>query len=196
MSGIAFRELTAADAAQLLAWRTQPRVAEMMVGEVSPDLDAQARWLAACFDRPDYYHWMVRIGGSDAGLLSLAQYDRDAARASWGFYIGDESQLGLGGLVPPHFYNWAFGPLGLQGLHAEVLERNAAVIELHRLHGYQRDPQRDRCIVKQGQELALLALRLDRERWNATRYRRLVADFPTAAWRARPPQLAPALNSA
>ncbi|MCB1995981.1 MAG: GNAT family N-acetyltransferase [Burkholderiaceae bacterium] len=190
MAGIAFREPEVEDAARILRWRTDPRVAAMMTGEVADDLAAQQRWLEACRTRPDYCHWIVEIGGEPAGLLSLAGYQPESRRSSWGFYIGDESRLGFGGFIPPHFYNWAFGRLGLETLDAEVFEQNRAVIDLHRLHGYRERPEADRTVLKQGESRRLVALSLHRDDWNRQRYRRFDADFPTATWAARPAHLA------
>ena len=190
MSGISFREVEPADAGMILGWRTLPRVDKFMSGEVANDLLAQQRWLAACHDRPDYYHWILQIAGSPAGLLSLAGYDAVNNTASWGFYIGQDEQLGFGGFVPPHFYNWAFGTLGLAALNIEVFFNNTAVIELHQLHGYRFTPAADRVIHKAGKDVLLVAMMLPRERWNGQRFKRFSAAFPTERWLQRPKQLA------
>jgi RimJ/RimL family protein N-acetyltransferase len=189
MSGISFRPVEAADAGMILGWRTQPRVDRFMTGEVNNDLAAQQAWLESCTQRADYCHWILQIAGVPAGLVSLAQYSAAAGTASWGFYIGEEEQLGFGGFVPPHFYNWAFGLLGLSALHIEVFFNNTAVIELHQLHGYRFAPAADRVIHKAGKEVLLVAMVLERERWNGQRYRRFNAAFPTAHWPLRPAHL-------
>jgi RimJ/RimL family protein N-acetyltransferase len=189
VAGISFREVVPEDGAMILGWRRQRRVADYMTGEVVDDLEAQHRWLASCRTKPDYYHWIVQIAGAPAGLISLADYDAAQASASWGFYIGDEKQLGFGGFVPPHFYNWAFSRLGLQALHANVFADNRAVIELHRLHGYRFDPAADRVIQKADRQVQLVALELTPSLWNKRRWTRFDAAFPTTLWQARPAAL-------
>ena len=56
--------------------------------------------------------------------------------------MGDEEKVRLGGLVPPFFYSFCFEKLGLERIYAEMLYFNTAVIDLHRLHGYEFCPER------------------------------------------------------
>jgi UDP-4-amino-4,6-dideoxy-N-acetyl-beta-L-altrosamine N-acetyltransferase len=183
---IRFREVLPSDAEMLLGWRTLPRVASQMATTVSLNLEDQRQWLLACYDRPDYYHWVIQFQDKPVGLINLTNFSRAAGETAWGFYIGDDAALGLGAFVPPYFYNFVFSQFGLHRIHAEVLEGNAAVIQLHTLHGYERQPAHDRLIQKDGVSQSLVAMVLDSHRWSQGRFTHMKADFPMTLWRAKP----------
>jgi UDP-4-amino-4,6-dideoxy-N-acetyl-beta-L-altrosamine N-acetyltransferase len=183
---IQFREVLPADAEMLLGWRTKPRVANQMATQVSLNLEDQRKWLLGCYDRPDYYHWVIQTHGSPVGLINLSGFNPSAKETSWGFYIGEESALGFGAFVPPYFYNFIFQQLGLQRVRAEVFQGNDAVIKLHSLHGYHRHPEGDRTTEKDGAPQRLLAMVLESQDWNTGRFTHMRADFPTNLWRAGP----------
>ncbi|MDO6460164.1 GNAT family N-acetyltransferase [Granulosicoccaceae sp. 1_MG-2023] len=185
---IEFREIRVSDAQMLLDWRTSKRVTQFMNTDIEYDVEAQKRWLQSCYTRPDYYHWIIRQHGRDVGFVSLCDYDPAAGTASWGLYIGDESATGAGGRVPPYFYNFAFGELGLKRINAEVLYHNTRVIDLHRLHGYRFVPGKDRLIEKNGKELLLIALELDAQTFFSGRFTRYKTPFPMTHWQHRPQQ--------
>ncbi len=136
MSGLRFTPPALDDAALILSWRTSPRVAAFMNTVVDHDLTAQRDWLARSATRSDYVHWLIRAGDAKIGLLNVSDLDRARGETSWGFYIGDDAHLGLGGLVPPYLYNHLFFELKLRRVLAEVQAANEPVLGLHRLHGY------------------------------------------------------------
>jgi UDP-4-amino-4,6-dideoxy-N-acetyl-beta-L-altrosamine N-acetyltransferase len=181
-----FREVLPDDAEMILAWRTKPRVATQMATEVGVSLASHRAWLLGCYDRPDYYHWVIESEGVPVGLINLASLDFVARRSAWGFYIGEDHALGLGAFVPPYFYNFVIDTLGLSALTAEVLATNEAVLRLHMLHGYKRHPEKDQAVVKLGQPQTLLALSLAAEDWRKGRFTKMRAEFPIQLWRGSP----------
>jgi UDP-4-amino-4,6-dideoxy-N-acetyl-beta-L-altrosamine N-acetyltransferase len=145
---ISFREVQPQDAEMILQWRTNPRVAAQMNTEVKADLEPHRKWLMGCYERPNYYHWLIESQRTAVGLISLSGLNTAVGYTSWGFYIGDDHALGLGAFVPPYFYNFAFETFGLAEVRAEVLTTNETVVRLHQLHGYVRHPERDQTIIK------------------------------------------------
>jgi len=186
---ISFREVDLGDAQRILDWRTSPHVTSFMNTDLDCDLAAQREWLASCYDRRDYYHWIVLFEGNPVGLINLMDYSEKERRTSWGYYIGAENMQGTGAFVPPYFYNFVFGKLGVQEVLSEVFYNNLNVIGLHRLHGYKFCPSADRVIVKNGKEVLLVAMSLRREAWNGKRYRKCQADFPVREWKTAPAAL-------
>lgn len=188
MAGIVFREPDDGDAALILRWRQSERVARRMSSRFEGDLESQRRWLEACRSRTDYHHWIVEAGGRPAGFISVARLDLAAGATSWGYYLGDEAALGLGGLVPPYLYNWLFFDLRLFRIEAEVRADNEEVVDLHRFHGYRREA------APAGAAPGHVHLVLERAAWAArTRLHRLRADFP---WSDPPPELRARLDAA
>jgi len=179
---ITFREVLESDAQKILDWRTSPQVTKFLNTDVDYDLEAQRAWLTACYDEKDYYHWIIEIEGSPVGLINLADYSEEKRKTSWGYYIGAESMQGTGAFVPPHFYNFAFGKLGVEEVVAEVFYNNMNAIGLHRLHGYRFCPSADRVIEKNGREILLVAMSLHRKDWNSKRYAKCQAAFPVERW--------------
>ncbi|MEC7628048.1 MAG: hypothetical protein VX855_07700, partial [Verrucomicrobiota bacterium] len=124
-----------------------------------------------------------RDQGEDIGYVSLSEYDPINKSASWGFYVGDDERVRLGGWVPPPFYHFCFTHLGIERLDAEMLYFNTSVIDLHRLHGYSFAPQRDRILNKAGKDFLLVAMSLEKEIFMTGRFALFKADFPTDHWK-------------
>ena len=180
---LSFREIEPEEAETILHWRTSPRVAKFMKTVVDHGVDEQKRWILNSRKRPDFYHWLIRDQGEDIGYVSLSEYDPINKTASWGFYVGDDERVRLGGWVPPPFYHFCFTHLGIERLDAEMLYFNTSVIDLHRLHGYSFAPQRDRILNKAGKDFLLVAMSLEKEIFMMGRFARFQADFPTDHWK-------------
>lgn len=188
---VSFREIDVSDAHQILKWRRNSRVADFLTNDVVDDLSAQRDWVRASFGRPDYYHWLFSLQGVDAGVLSIADFDHVRGVTSWGYYVGEDSCLGLGAIIPPYLYNWLFRSLGLKKVQVEVFSTNEVVLRMHNRHGYFRVPEKDRKILKSGREIVLQAMELKASDWlKQHAMEKFVADFPTNHWSARPSRVA------
>jgi len=180
---VSFRETDLMDAALLLEWRRKPRVTDFMNTDVDNDVQAHVEWLSSCFTKPQYYHWIFSLHGTEAGLLSISDFDLNSGTTSWGYYLGEESLLGLGALVPPYLYNWLFRTLGLNKVEVEVFANNEQVLRMHEYHGYLRATDKDRTILKSGKVVQLFGLELHARDWLLqNRMQRFVTAFPTNHW--------------
>ena len=183
---ISFREIKIDDAKTILDWRTSERVTKFMDSDLKYDIDAQKRWLKGSFSKPSYYHWIIQYGGKDVGYLNFADWNAEERNTSWGFYIGDDSALGVGGLVPPYFYNFLFDRLGVDVVLAEVFYNNISVIELHLRQGYVFDPGRDHVIQKNNRSILMVCMSLRKNEFKASKLSRLKQELPTSKWSASP----------
>ena len=183
---ISFREIVIDDAKKILDWRTSERITKFLNSDMSYDVDAQKRWLEGSFNKPNYYHWIIKYGGEDAGLLNFVDWNREDKTTSWGFYIGEESALGVGGLVPPYFYNFAFDKLSVDKILAEVFYNNTSVIDLNLKQGYTFDPNRDHVIEKNGKTILMVCMSLDKQDFKASKISRLKQHLPTLKWSDSP----------
>ncbi len=182
-SMLRFREVALEDAETLMRWRTQERITQYQLTDFEPDLASQRDWIADCFLRDDYYHWIFQVDGQDAGLISLANIDLLSRTTSWGYYVGEETYLGLGFLIPPYLYNWVFATGMFDSVTAEVLEGNQNAIDLHIFHGYEASPGRGRSIRREGQEITVHGFILKKTAWRAQeRYNGMNRAFPTENW--------------
>ena len=183
---ISFREIVIEDAKTILNWRTSERITKFMNSDMNYDVDAQKSWLEGSFNKLDYYHWIIQYGGNDVGLLNFVDWNKENRTTSWGFYIGEESALGVGGLVPPYFYNFAFDKLGVDKVLAEVFYNNTSVIDLHLKQGYIFDPSRDHVIEKKGRSILMVCMYLEKSQFKASKLSRLKQGLPIFNWRASP----------
>jgi len=179
---ITFREISEEDAQLTLDWRTKPRVAEMMLTQVTGDLEAQREWIVASFKKPNYYHWIFQNDGRDAGFLSITNIDNRKQTASWGFYVGEDEEIGIGATIPAYVYNFMFDNphFFLSQIVSQVLEINHSVIRMHRLYGYQETPEND-FLRPDGQLVRTMVL--TKESWlSKTAFHGFRAEFPTLKW--------------
>ncbi len=183
---ISFREIEIEDAKTILDWRTSERITKFMKSDMNYDVNTQKRWLEGSFNKPSYYHWIIQYSGKDVGLLNFVDWDKENRTTSWGFYIGDESALGVGGLVPPYFYNFAFDKLSVDKVLAEVIYNNTGVIDLHLKQGYVFDPSRDHVIEKSGRSILMVCMSLDKKEFKASKLSRFRQDLPTLKWKGCP----------
>jgi UDP-4-amino-4,6-dideoxy-N-acetyl-beta-L-altrosamine N-acetyltransferase len=183
---IRFREIEKEDAKKILDWRTSERVTKFMNSDMKYDLDGQTKWLAGSFNKSNYYHWIIQYDGNDVGLLNFVDWDDESKTTSWGFYIGEDDALGVGGIVPLYFYNFAFDVLGVDRVFAEVFYNNTGVIELHLNQGYCFDTERDYVIKKNGKDILMVCMFLDRRVFKDSKLSRLKQDLPIDRWQACP----------
>ena len=145
---IKFREIKLIDAKKLLDWRTKDRITKFMDSDIEYNIHANKNWIRMSYNRADYYHWIIQYRSQDIGLISINDLNFKKKSTNWGFYIGEDSSLGIGGFVPPYFYNFAFNSLGINIIKAEVFFDNIKTINLHLAQGYRFEPSNDHVIVK------------------------------------------------
>jgi RimJ/RimL family protein N-acetyltransferase len=179
-----FREIETDDAKMILDWRTSERVAKYLKTEVTHGVEDQEQWIISCRDRVSFYHWLIMFQEKPIGYISINKYNPITQTASWGFYIGEEKYAGLGGLVPPFFYHFCFSELGIERIEAEMFFFNSKVINLHQLHGYDFTPEKDRVLRRDGKEILLISMSLEKHRFQASKFARFSAKFPTKKWKS------------
>lgn len=183
---INFREIKISDAETILNWRTSERVTKFMNTDIKYDLTQQVKWLHKSFYIPTFYHWIIQYGGKDVGLLNFIDWQQDKKTTSWGFYIGEEEALGIGGLVAPYFYNFAFEFLRVNKILAEVFYNNIDLINLHLKQGYSFNIKKSHIIKKNGQEIVVLGMLLEKNVFKQSKFSRLKTEFPINLWKANP----------
>ena len=182
MPKISFREIDLSDAELLLNWRSKPRVTNFMNSDIRISQKNQELWIKKSYERKDYYNWIVQNKDEDVGFISIRDLDLVNKTSSWGFYIGEDSALGLGSIIPPYFYNFLFENFGIEKITAEVFYTNVDVIKLHIMHGYKFNPKLDHVIEKNGCDELIISLYLARESFENSKFSSLRASFPVDSW--------------
>jgi RimJ/RimL family protein N-acetyltransferase len=129
-----------------------------------PDLEQQKHWLAKASSDNSYEHWLIKYKSKKIGLINLS-YNESSTEPDWGYYVGEEDSVLLGGIIPHYFYYYTFVERKLTALHANVAEDNTVVYKLHTSHGYREVGVIKNGIDKPALRNDLLRLRLAAEDW-------------------------------
>ena len=63
MSNITFREILVDDAELVLSWRTKKRITNYMSTDLNISTNDQKKWIKNCYNKKNYYHWMILLNG-------------------------------------------------------------------------------------------------------------------------------------
>ena len=183
---LSFREVGTDDAELIRAWRSKERVSVNMNTDLNNTAAQQKAWIVSKQSDSTYYHWIIQAAEKDIGLVYLSDIDGKGKTTSWGFYIGDDNYLGLGGFVPLYLYSFVFRGLNLTSILAEVLYYNVDVVQMHLQHGYIFCPRMDHVIDKRGENVLVIGMALNRDRFINSRYDRFNVNLPWEQWEANP----------
>lgn len=167
IEGVAFRlrPITDADAQLVLELRCDPELSRF-IHRTSPALADQLAWLAAYYDRPGDYYFVVerRRDGSPEGLIALYDVDETARAAEWGRWI-----LRRGSLAAPEsawlIYRCAFEQLSLTRVYCRTVADNAQVVSFHDACGIPRKRRLPHFFDLQGHKLDAIEHELDSQSW-------------------------------
>ena len=179
---LTFRELNSDDAEMVLKWRTKERITRYMSTDIDHDIEAQEKWLHDSFSRTGYYHWIIQYAGKDIGFINISNWNSDLKETFWGYYIGDDSALGIGGIVPPCLYKFAFDVLGVESVKAAIIYSNVKVIQLHTIQGYKFEPSKDYLVNKNGTEMLMVCMSLEKKIFLAKGFNQLDVKLPITKW--------------
>ena len=174
------------DAIKILDWRTSERITKSSNSDFKYDIKEHTRWLLSNFKKPDSYHWIVQYKRKDIGYFNFMEWNPKKKTTEWGFYVGEEKALGVGYLVAPLFYNFAFNVLGVEKVFSRVWYNNPRIIDFHIKQGSRFDPRRDFVITKNGKEILFVCLSLDHNDFKSSKFSNLKQDLPITRWEASP----------
>lgn len=183
---ISFREITPDDAELIGTWRTSDRVTQYLNTDVEFNLENQVNWIYSSRNRSDYYHWLILNDGRPVGHIQITGIDLKTKSAEWGYFIGEEDSLGIGGHVPALLYSFCFKFLGLEELRVQCLHTNPRVIALHQAYGYHFKPELDYVVRKGDSEYLSIGMTLNRDDYLASRFSRSNEIFPVEMWVGNP----------
>lgn len=137
------RPATQADSAEVLRWRNHPDVravslTQHVIGQAEHDA-----WFAKTLQDPSRLVCMYEFHGTPSGVVSFFDIDRESRTAWWGYYLDNDGLNERDELLPAWMQiqreakKYAFTQLGLDELHAEVLEANEAVRRMNRMNRFE-----------------------------------------------------------
>jgi UDP-4-amino-4,6-dideoxy-N-acetyl-beta-L-altrosamine N-acetyltransferase len=138
---ISTRDVTQDDFEKIRTWRNNPSVAKYMYTNHYISPEEHNRWFNRINTDPSMKYWIIISDGTDVGLIGLYNIDHVNKRASWAFYLAEESARGkgIGSYLEYFILNYSFEDLKLNKLCCEVLDINKSVVDMHKSFGFKEE---------------------------------------------------------
>lgn len=138
------RDARPEDLEPILAWRNQPANREVSNNQHVIPLDEHLAWWGRVVDDPTRRVLVFEVDGVPRGVVNFFDLALEEAprTGSWGFFLDHETATAEGTAmllwtrVMGEAVDYAFDELGLDELHAEVLEHNEAVRMMNRRYRF------------------------------------------------------------
>jgi RimJ/RimL family protein N-acetyltransferase len=163
--GLRLRPVTMADAGFIIALRSHPRV-QGKVGDTSPDLAAQQRWIENYLEREgDYYFVVETTAGKAVGTIGI--YDIQDGIGQWGRWIIQPEVQAAAFPAVVLVHQVAFEVLGLTALTGSAVSTAEKVLGFHRRFGaeFTHVESKGRCI--RGEWVDMVWIRVQAANWPA-----------------------------
>ena len=163
--GIRLRPVTGADAEFIIALRSHPRTAGKL-GDTSPDLGAQQKWIENYLHREgDYYFIVETAAGKPVGTIGI--YDIKDGIGQWGRWIilPEVQVAAFPAVVLVH--QVAFDVLSMTALTGSAVCTAEKILGFHRRFGaeFTHVEPKGRCI--RGEWADMVWIRVQRANWPA-----------------------------
>jgi UDP-4-amino-4,6-dideoxy-N-acetyl-beta-L-altrosamine N-acetyltransferase len=160
------RDMVEEDLETVLEWRNQSWIRANMYTDHVISLDEHRAWFSRAKLDPAAVYLVCECNGKPIGCVNFVHIDRGNHKAFWGFYLGEENgPKGRGSAMEFLALEYAFGPLDLRKLCAEVFSFNDKVVSLHGKFGFQQEGLYRQHVLKDGQYQDVVAIALFRDDW-------------------------------
>ncbi|GAA0454011.1 UDP-4-amino-4,6-dideoxy-N-acetyl-beta-L-altrosamine N-acetyltransferase [Alkalibacillus silvisoli] len=155
---------------QVLTWRNQPHVREMMYTDHLITKEEHEKWFENVIRSNESIVKLLFYQETPLGLVQFNHIHERFKRCYWGFYIGEKN--------PPNKTGTALGILALdyiflkQGLEkvlAEVIENNTRSFHYHKKLGFVEEGRFIKHIIKHNQALDVIPMALFNDEWQQVR---------------------------
>lgn len=160
------RLMTEDDLETVLGWRNQPWIRANMYTDHLISLEEHRAWFSRAKVDPSVVHLICEGNSKPIGCVNFVQIDSKNQKAFWGFYLGEENgPKGRGSAMEFLALEYAFGPLNLRKLCAEVFAFNEKVLKMHGKFGFQQEGNYRQHVLKNGQYEDVVAIALFKDDW-------------------------------
>ncbi|HUE91255.1 UDP-4-amino-4,6-dideoxy-N-acetyl-beta-L-altrosamine N-acetyltransferase [Pseudomonas sp.] len=157
-------------------WRNSPRISDKMLSNQPISAAQQQSWFVGLEGDTERRYLVFCQEQTPVGMLYFTAIT--PARCSWGCYIGAEAVWpGSGLLLEVAALDYAFDRLGVDCLHAEVLDFNLPPQRMHKVFGYRLVTTQPDALQRNGQQHALLHYEYACAEWQANRDK-VIASLP------------------
>ena len=169
---VTLREVQAADADTILAWRNCAEVSRYMFTDQVITPEQHATWFQRVSDDRRHKLWIIVAESKNVGLANLYDIDWDNRRCYWGSYIADPGQRGrgIGSATELLVLSFVFDRLLLNKLNCEVLSFNTMAIAVHMKFGFTKEGLLRQHVYKSGRYHDVVSLGVLRQEWQERKH--------------------------
>lgn len=162
--------MTAADTAQIIAWRNKDFVRRNFIYQKPFTTEGHYRWIEEQVKPGHVVQFIICLAdGREIGSVYFRDIDRTAQTAEYGIFIGEEDALGCGygSQTARLALEYAFEKLQLHRVFLRFLEGNEGARKSYENAGFQMiSNKQDTVLLEQG-ERQVFFMEIDRENWIA-----------------------------
>ncbi len=163
--GLRLRPVRIEDADFILKLRCNPKL-NRFIGDTSPDIEMQKKWMWDYFKRPgDYYFCMeLEKTGNPVGAIAIYNVLADLSKAEWGRWIISPEILAAPASAYL-IYKIALEQLGLSQVYCRTLADNFPVVSFHDSLGAERQGILKNDAIIRGEPKDHVLHQVDQEHW-------------------------------
>jgi UDP-4-amino-4,6-dideoxy-N-acetyl-beta-L-altrosamine N-acetyltransferase len=156
---------------QVLEWRNSDMVAPYMYTTDPISREVHDEWFTRQVELDDRQGWVITMDGQGVGAAFISQVDRTNRRATWAFYLAEDSTRGrgVGSAVEYLVLEHVFTTLGLHKLCCEVLSFNQAVVTMHKKFGFVEEGVLAQHYLRDGEWVDVHVLAMFEDAWAQAR---------------------------
>lgn len=169
--GTTLRKISEDDLEMIMNWRMSETVTRYMNTNPRLTLEGQKKWFASQEQNDTAKYWIIEVDGVPAGVINLADINRENGTTSWGYYVGEEKMrsLRLAISLEMSLYDYCFDVLGFKEIHSKVFKLNEGVWKLHIACGCRIVKEVPGEIEKEGVKYDMIHLSIERNEWISLR---------------------------
>ncbi len=161
------RRLEESDGLNVLFWRNQAHVREVMYTDHEITAAEHEAWFIKALDDKDSCHLILERNLTPQAFINFSSIDRKNRKCFWGYYlISPHNSRGSGSVMAWFSLDWCFRVLGMRKLFCESFASNQKACSLYRKLGFTQEAVFREHALKNGLPQHVLGFSLLSEEWS------------------------------
>lgn len=161
------RKIEFPDRMNLLSWRNQAHVREVMYTDHEITSKEHDAWFSSALNDPHACHLIFDRAGIPQAFTSFTSIDQKHGTCNWGYYLISPYHVrGTGSVMAWFSLDWCFRVLSMKQLLCESFAFNHKALSLYRKFGFTQDPLFRKRVKKNGLHQDVIGLSLLSDEWN------------------------------
>ncbi len=160
------RKLEESDSFNVLMWRNQPHIRDVMYTDHEITVAEHEAWLIKALNDNDSCYLILEQTGRPKAFINFTSIDRRNGKCFWGYYlISPHHSGGIGSVMAWFSLDWCFRVLGMRKLFCESLASNQRACSLYRKFGFTLEAVYREHVLKSGSPQHVHGFSLLSEEW-------------------------------